>query len=338
LHSCEKRAMRERDVGLHACPVCGSDRWAVFARARDLEYYSSSQTFTYLSCDGCGSVYLDCPPVDRLSEIYPANYYSYGAQQKPQGIIERIKERLDVRTFRSLLSRVEGNSLKVLDVGGGSGWLLNVVRKASDRVKQTHEVDIDNGARARAEAAGHVFHLCKVEEFSWVESFDLILMLNLIEHVSDPGAVLRSMGKLLSPQGLILIKTPNVRTLDCRIFRNLNWGGFHCPRHFVLFNRESIMELGKRCGLRTMKTSYTQGAPQWSSSILGWLALRGWLNISRERPLYTHPFYPIACALAAGFDFLRMPFMPTAQMFIVFQRDPLAAKTASADEPLQTAL
>lgn len=312
--------MKEPDLESHTCPVCGGDRWRLFARARDVEYYSSSQTFTYLSCDRCNSVYLDRPPVDRLQEIYPTNYYSYAAEQEPRGIVEQIKEYLDVRAFRSLLSRIEGDDLKVLDVGGGSGWLLNVVRKASARVKQTHEVDLDPGARARAEAAGHVFHHCKVEEFSCAESFDLILMLNLIEHVSDPAAVLRAMGKLLSPQGLILIKTPNVRTLDCRIFRNHNWGGFHCPRHFVLFTRQSIIDLGERCGLRTVKATYTQGAPQWACSILGWLGLKGWLNISAQRPLYTHPLYPVACALAAGFDFVRMPFMPTAQMFVVFQR------------------
>jgi 2-polyprenyl-3-methyl-5-hydroxy-6-metoxy-1,4-benzoquinol methylase len=313
--------MKGRDPESHSCPVCGCDQWGVFARARDVEYYSSEQTFRYLSCNRCDSVYLDYPPVDRLQEIYPANYYSYRAQEQPQGAIERIKEYLDVRTFRELLSRMEGNNLKVLDVGGGSGWLLNAVRKASGRVKQTHEVDIDEGARASAEAAGHIFHHCKVEEFSCAESFDLILMLNLIEHVADPGAVLRAMGKLLSPKGLILIKTPNVDTLDCRIFRHHNWGGFHCPRHFVLFNRQSIMELGERCGLRTVKATYTQGAPQWACSILGWMGLKGWLRISAQRPLYIHPLYPIACAAAAGFDFVRMPFMPTAQMFVVFQRE-----------------
>ena len=312
--------MPEADLDSDTCPVCGSDRWRQFAQARDVEYYSSDQIFTYLSCDNCDSVYLDRPPVDRLRDIYPANYYSYAAQHKPRGIVERVKEYLDVRTFRSLISRIDGDSLNVLDVGGGSGWLLNVARKASSRVKHTHEVDIDAGAEASAVAAGHVFHHCKVEEFSCDVPFDLILMLNLIEHVSDPAAVLRSMGKLLSPQGLILIKTPNVRTLDCLIFRDHNWGGFHCPRHFVLFTRQSIIDLGDRCGLRAAKATYTQGAPQWACSVLGWLGLKGWLNISARRPLYMHPLYPIVCAFAAGFDFVRMPFMPTAQMFVVFQR------------------
>jgi hypothetical protein len=77
--------------------------------------------------------------------------------------------------------------------------------------------------------------------------------------------------------------------------------------------------LADRCGLAVQSVSYTQGAPQWACSILGWLGLKGWIRISAGRPLYTHKLYPIACALAAAFDLLRSPFMPTAQMFAVFR-------------------
>ena len=143
--------------------------------------------------------------------------------------------------------------------------------------------------------------------------------MEVIEHVADPASVLCSLRKLLSPTGLILIKTPNIDTLDGRLFRNHNWGGFHCPRHFVLFNKESLEHLGSRCGFRVREVFYTQGGPQWACSILGWLGLKGWLRISADRPLYTHPVYPAVSALAAAFDFARSPFMATAQMFAVFQ-------------------
>jgi hypothetical protein len=50
------------------------------------------------------------------------------------------------------------------------------------------------------------------------------------------------------------------------------------------------------------------------------MGLKGWLNISAERPLYSHPLYPIVCAVTAAFDLARSPFMQTAQMFVVFRR------------------
>jgi 2-polyprenyl-3-methyl-5-hydroxy-6-metoxy-1,4-benzoquinol methylase len=302
------------------CPVCGSLDISEFARARDLEYYTSSDLFSYLACDRCHSVFLDSPPVDRLDKIYPSNYYSYGPTAESTSLVERIKEYLDARLFRKLLGQIPGENLAVLDVGGGAGWLLSAIRKVSSRVKQTHEIDINERARSAAESAGHVYHCCRIEDFSSPQSFDLILMLNLIEHVADPAAVLNAMRKLLSPKGLLLIKTPNVDTLDCLLFRGHNWGGFHCPRHFVLFNKKSIEELGQRSDLHVVSATYTQGAPQWAASILGWMGFKGWIQISSEHPLYQHPLYPWVCAVCAAFDLLRSPLMPTAQMFVVFQR------------------
>jgi SAM-dependent methyltransferase len=304
-----------------SCPVCQTSGVRFFARARDVEYYSSDRLFTYLACDSCGSVYLDSPPIDKLPEIYPANYYSYRPRAGSRSFVEKAKECLDARLFKNLLSQITGEKINILDVGGGSGWLLTLIRKLSQRIDQTHEVDVEEGARSAAEAAGHIFHSCRIEDFVFSGTFDLILMLNLIEHVADPERVLRSMSKLLSPGGLILIKTPNVDTLDCRIFRHHNWGGFHCPRHFVIFNQESLLNLARRCGLTELRVSYTQGAPQWACSILGWLGINGWINVSRERPLYIHPLYPIVCAFCAAFDFIRAPFMRTAQMFVVFRRE-----------------
>jgi len=301
------------------CPVCGGSQVSVFARARDVEYYTSDKLYKYIICGTCFSVFLESPPADRLAEIYPPNYYSYEPSQQFTSLPDRIKALLDARLFRKLLRLIPNDTLRVLDVGGGSGWLLSLTRAVSPRVKSTHEVDIQERARSAAESAGHIYHCCRIEDFTSPESYDLILLLNLIEHVVDPAAVLVAMRRLLSPRGLILIKTPNVDTLDCRLFRNHNWGGFHCPRHFVLFNRQSIVDLGKRCGLRVQKITYTQGAPQWAASILGWLGLKGWVQISAERPLYKNRLFPYLCGLFAVFDLVRSPFMPTAQMFVVFQ-------------------
>lgn len=302
------------------CPVCGSRNIVHFASARDVEYYTSDQSYSYLQCKDCHSVFLEAPPADQLEKIYPSNYYSYSPGQQLNSITERFKRYLDARLFKKLLRQIPGENLNVLDVGGGAGWMLSTIRSVSTRVKKTHEIDINQRARSAAESAGHVFHCGRVEDFSSTETFDLILMLNLIEHVSDPAAVLKAMRELLSPGGLVLIKTPNVDTLDCRLFRDNNWGGFHCPRHFVIFNRQSLTDLGNRCGLQPVEVAYTQGAPQWACSILGWMGLKGWLRISAERPLYAHPLYPYVCAIAAAFDMIRAPFAPTAQMFVIFRR------------------
>jgi SAM-dependent methyltransferase len=304
-----------------SCPACGGADTTFFARARDVEYHTSDEAFEYRRCRGCEAVFLPSPPTDRLAEIYPPSYYSLRSGGRMTFAL-RMKQRLDARLFRTILSEIPGERLTVLDAGGGTGWILTVIREADRRVRETHEVDLDESARSEAEAAGHFFHRGRIEDFDSDQRFDLIVLLNLIEHVADPGAVLRSMAGLLSDDGRLLIKTPNTDTLDLRLFRHRNWGGFHAPRHWVLFNRRNLLALAEQSGLACVWTRYTQGAPQWTNSLLAWLAGRGLVEVSAARPMHTHPLHAPLLAATAAFDFLRRPFMPTAQMFVLLKRAP----------------
>lgn len=301
------------------CPVCGAEDSEPYAVARDVEYGTSDEAFRYARCPSCDCVFLERPPIDRLAEIYPPTYYSFVA--RPGGsLVERVKERLDGRLFRRLLGRIPGERLAVLDVGGGRGWLLTLVRRLDPRVVETHEVDLDPAAGEAARAAGHVFHCTPVERFHSDRRFDLILLLNIVEHLADPAAALRRLAAQLRPGGLMLVKTPNTDTLDRRLFQHANWGGFHCPRHWVLFTGPGFVRLAERCGLACVSLRYTQGAPQWVPSLLGLLVTRGLLRVSPSTPMYRHPLFAPLAALMAAVDFVRLPFARTAQMFVVLRR------------------
>ena len=154
--------------------------------------------------------------------------------------------------LRRVLRDVQGagDELSALDIGGGTGWLLDAAKASDARVTKTQVVDIDPAAGARAEGAGHRYWLGPVENFATDERFDLVLMLNLIEHVSRPDAVLSKARELLTRDGRILIKTPNFDSLDARLFRHRSWGGYHTPRHFVLFTKDSLSGLARASGLR----------------------------------------------------------------------------------------
>lgn len=301
------------------CPICGNENVRAFAEARDVEYFTTDVVYQYLECPACTAVYLNHPPVDHLGVIYPSTYYSYRPAGQV-GLLERVKRWLDARLFRRLLARIPGDRLAVLDVGGGWGWLLSVVREVSPRIGETHEVDIDETARPAAERAGHHFHGMPIEHFKTNQRFDLALLLNLIEHVADPAAVLRAVSQLLTPGGVAVIKTPNTDTLDRRLFQHHNWGGFHCPRHFVLFTMPGLKTLSEKCGLEVVEARYTQGAPQWAVSWLTMLWKWGIIKISKERIMLKHPLMGPFLALAAAFDLARLPFSKTAQMIFVVRR------------------
>jgi len=131
---------------------------------------------------------------------------------------------------------------------------------------------------------------------------------------------LKKAGELLAPGGRIYLKTPNFRALDARLFKDRNWGGYHCPRHFVLFSRDSVTLAASKAGLAVNDFSYTQGAPFWSVSILE--MLRGWglVSVSANRPAIYHPLMPFLQAASAAFDFARAPYARLSQMTMVLAK------------------
>jgi SAM-dependent methyltransferase len=254
-----------------------------------------------------------------LDAIYPPNYYSFTDTAK-KNAVTRFKEWLDKQAFRKFLGNIHGDNLNVLDIGGGTGWLAGLLRDVDPRIRNSQIVDIDDGAKSLAEEAGHKFFCGVIEDFASEDRYHAILMLNLIEHVADPIAVLKRASELLAPGGCIYIKTPNFRALDARLFKDRNWGGYHCPRHFVIFSHESFSLALSKAGLVIKDFKYTQGAPFWSVSMLDMLRRWGLVSVSAERPAIYHPVMPLLQAGAAAFDFARAPFSKLSQMIFVLAK------------------
>ncbi|MDQ1381367.1 MAG: hypothetical protein QOJ71_2086 [Actinomycetota bacterium] len=301
------------------CPICESPSEA-WATTTDVEYRTSDAVWTYWRCVRCCTLFLDEPPEERLAEIYPADYYSYDTERS---LAFRLKERLDRRTLRALCSRVGGDDLRLLDVGGGSGSMASIVRRIEPRVTESVVLDLDDRAAAPAEAAGHRFVASRVEDFDEDDGFDLILMLNLVEHVSDPVSVLAGVRRLTKPGGLVLVKTPNVESLDAKVLRNRNWGGYHAPRHWVLFTPETFRSVAQRAGFVVDRLTLTQGGPFWAVGIMSVLEHRGLLHRKASQAMVHHPLYgPLAAAFAA-FDLVRARVGGrTSQMFVELRRAP----------------
>ncbi|MCB0328294.1 MAG: class I SAM-dependent methyltransferase [Bdellovibrionales bacterium] len=303
------------------CPVCARGEHRLWAIAKDYEYCTTGdEEFLYFECRQCKTIYLDPMPVDRLGVIYPENYYSF--LKRPSGLVHKLKGLLDRRVFQEAMTNIQGNALRALDVGGGTGWMLNALKEADSRVCETQVVDLDPKAKAQAENDGHRYFCGRIEDFQSDERFHVILALNLIEHVADPLAMLRHFRELLTDDGVVILKTPNVDSIDARLFRTSYWGGLHCPRHWVLFNDTSIRKGIQSSGLRVRKLCFTQGAPFWTWSTLIALRRSGIVRIDKERPVMQHPLHDLLQALFAGIDFLRAPFSKTSQMFLVLERGP----------------
>ncbi|MBV9996048.1 MAG: bifunctional 2-polyprenyl-6-hydroxyphenol methylase/3-demethylubiquinol 3-O-methyltransferase UbiG [Caulobacteraceae bacterium] len=128
-----------------------------------------------------------------------------------------IREQALTRFGREPKARTPFEGLRLLDIGCGGGLLSEPMARLGFQVVGIDAAERNVGtARAHAEAAGLPidYRCAAVEDLLGEETapFDLILNMEVIEHVPDPGAFLRHAAALLAPGGLMVVATLN-RTL-----------------------------------------------------------------------------------------------------------------------------
>jgi len=100
-------------------------------------------------------------------------------------------------------------SAKILDVGAGKGELMK--RLGTEGFAQLQGID----ALPSPGLPGVEWSEINLnDDFSSLgeESFDCILCVEVIEHLENPRNLLRSLRKLLHPQGVLILTTPNVQS------------------------------------------------------------------------------------------------------------------------------
>jgi 2-polyprenyl-6-hydroxyphenyl methylase/3-demethylubiquinone-9 3-methyltransferase len=128
-----------------------------------------------------------------------------------------IRERALERFGREPGARRPFEGLRLLDIGCGGGLLSEPMSRLGFEV-----IGVDASARNIGTAAAHaaeqgltIDYRCSTAEDLLAEGagpYDLILNMEVIEHVADPGEYLRSCSRLLAPGGLMIVATLN-RTL-----------------------------------------------------------------------------------------------------------------------------
>jgi 2-polyprenyl-6-hydroxyphenyl methylase/3-demethylubiquinone-9 3-methyltransferase len=128
-----------------------------------------------------------------------------------------IREQALARFGRDPKARRPFEGLRLLDIGCGGGLLAEPMARLGFAVTAVDAAERSVGAaRAHADEVGlSIDYRCGAAEDLLAEGagpFDVVLNMEVIEHVADPGAYLRDTARLLAPGGLMILATLN-RTL-----------------------------------------------------------------------------------------------------------------------------
>jgi SAM-dependent methyltransferase len=258
------------------CGLCGADDFREEATGFDFEYATAANAFRFVRCRICDHCYLNPrPSSDDLGVIYPDDYYAYEIDSG--GLVAQLRRRWEggkVRLYRKLLG---SGPRRLLDVGCGNGRFLQLLRDFGAREWTLVGTEFDTAAAAECAERGFETHVARVEDFRGGDAtFDGVIMLQLIEHVDDPGRICERVFELLRPGGCLIIETPNLAGADYRIFSGRWWGHYHFPRHWNLFSTAAIRRLLEDRGFEIERCEYLISTSAWTISLHNYFLDRGY--------------------------------------------------------------
>lgn len=228
-----------------ACPLCGNVESSLALEARDV-LYDTAGTYRLVRCKGCELRFVNPrPTLSSLGDHYPDDYHCYRAAEdapfwmQPSARMEisaAAAKRL--RSIECVLGKLRPD-MEILDVGCGRNVLLELIQRKRGARGLGIEFKAETAAYVRDVLGMPVIHGTLLDAALESARFDLLVMLEYLEHEPDPLRILGEARRVLKPGGHIAIEIPDPEGLPARLFKD-RWVNLDLPRHLVFFDRKTL--------------------------------------------------------------------------------------------------
>ena len=231
------------------CQVCNSAKHRTLFRTRD--YDSGGKTvFNVVKCDKCGFIYLNPQPDDKmLSKFYVFDYY--GNQSFFHKIFVFINQFIIKNKADLILKKKKG---KILDVGCGDGDFLKFMK---DHGWGTYGIEpSSSGAKlAKGKLNGKIYNTVLEKAKFPNNFFDAVTIWHVLEHVDNPGKMIKEVERIMKRNGLLIIAVPNIGSIQAKI-GGKKWFHLDVPRHLHHFSTKTLKALMKSNGFKVDKVQH----------------------------------------------------------------------------------
>jgi 2-polyprenyl-3-methyl-5-hydroxy-6-metoxy-1,4-benzoquinol methylase len=195
-------------------------------------------------CNTCG--FIQCSDLNRV-----VNFYEDLEDQEYEKT--RHERKLQEKRLVEWFSRFKPEG-RLLDIGAGSGIMVEAALEKGFRAEgiepsrwlqgnaQKLGLPVYQGVFPHPEARGH---------------YDIITFVDVIEHVTFPGKLLAEINKALEDEGILVLVTPDVRSIAARIL-GYKWWHYRFA-HIGYFNRKNLTMLLQKANFEVISIT----RPSW---------------------------------------------------------------------------
>ncbi|MBS4013952.1 MAG: class I SAM-dependent methyltransferase [Bacteroidetes bacterium] len=222
----------------NVCPLCGS------AKIIDLRRYSKD---FLCKCNACSFKFSrKIPEKHELAEYY--SEYSYGK--------EYFVSPITVKRYKEILNKLEPFRMNnvIVDIGCGIGSFLNVAKEMGWECYGT-EYSL-KAVELCCNAGLNVYHGSFSEVKDKIPQSDIVLLIEVIEHLSSPVELIKDISQKLRQGGALYLTTPNFNSLS-RYISKEKYSELAYPEHLSYFTSGTIKKICKNNGLRPLKIETT---------------------------------------------------------------------------------
>ncbi len=251
------------------CPVCDSDREMSTAYVR--------WSYTVVRCPQCGLGKTMLPPDFQPDLIYNELYFQggrtdgYADYQGSEPVL-----RAEFRAVLADIARLGFTSGRLLEMGCAYGFFLS--EAASSFTVKGIEISSSAVEFCRARGLDVVQGVLRGDTFSAEERFDVIVMLDVIEHLTDPSATVKAASKLLRRGGLLLISTGDWHS-PLSILMGRYWRLMTPPQHTFFFSPRSLGKMLANADFKVFNYKYP-----WKTVPAGLIVYQLFRLFGREQP------------------------------------------------------
>lgn len=274
-----------------ACPACSSMACETLYSIS----HNSDESFIYL-CKSCSLKFLH-PLIlsernDRqMDSIVDAELFSSKLLQKLHKCLIVGRE---IKKVQTLLGR---RYFSLLDIGCGTG--LIAAMWAEQGAEVTGLEPSANRSRFAREQRGLRVLDTFVEDLDQGETFDVVTIRHVLEHLENPRSTLDNIRSHLRTDGLLVVIVPNIDCLGRYLF-GTRWSWI-LPWHCLFFNPRSLRRIVEQAGFHVEKLYQTPSPLWYPESFLRLFPDQSGFVRKVYGKLSLIPLLPFAPLVAAGY-------------------------------------